>query len=78
MMLTGKYPFEITDECSPVEIYKLITNGSLHLPFFISDKSLKALLTQLLDRVPEKRLGGCYKHLKKQEFFKGIEWVIIE
>ena len=83
-MLTGRPPFynkkdkqkmlkDIVDKKVPIDSKE-----------YLSDEA-KSILTQLLERNPEQRLGG-YKRddqdddaedIKKHPFFKGINWKLI-
>jgi len=43
----------------------------------MKDPVANSFITQLLNKLPELRLGGSYTSLKKHAFLAPIEWVII-
>ncbi len=40
----------------------------------MKDKNAKKLIDQLLDHVPEKRLGGSFENLKQHMWFNNLDW----
>lgn len=73
-MLTGLPPFY--DE-NTNEMYRKILTEPLHFPHDdkIMPPTARDLLTQLLDRRPDKRLGvGGALTIKEHDFFKNIDW----
>jgi len=40
----------------------------------MSDSKAKSLIEQLLNKVPEMRLAGGYKSLKKHAWFNKFDW----
>ena len=43
----------------------------------MKDSSTNAFIIQLLNKIPDARLGGSYSSLSKHSFFNGIDWVTI-
>lgn len=72
--ICGGLPFGENAE-DPFEIYKEIVKKPLSYPAYISDKSAKCIIEQLLSKTPETRLGGSYGNLKQSEWFKDFSWV---
>ena len=72
-MLTGLPPFWHEDAD---KTRQMIIGEPLQFPnFAILDPAAKDLLTRLLDRRPECRLGtGGASEIKAHAFFKGIDW----
>ncbi|CAD8086133.1 unnamed protein product [Paramecium sonneborni] len=69
----GGLPFG-EDAEDPFEIYKEITKKKLCYPTYMSDKSAKLFIEQLLNRIPELRLGGSYQTLKQHVWFQDFQW----
>ena len=61
--LAGGVPYG-EDLDDPQEIYKQITKNERTMPEYVRDKNAIKLIDQLLDKTPEKRLGGSYDNLK--------------
>ena len=57
------------------QIYQEIVKKSITYPNFMTDKTAKTLIEQLLNKTPEVRLGGSYSSLKKNTWFKGFDFV---
>ncbi|CAD8177373.1 unnamed protein product [Paramecium pentaurelia] len=72
----GGLPFG-EDAEDPFEIYKEITKKPLSYPSYMSDKSAKVFIEQLLNRIPELRLGGSYQTLKQHIWFKDFQWDVL-
>ncbi|CAK56806.1 unnamed protein product (macronuclear) [Paramecium tetraurelia] len=72
----GGLPFG-EDAEDPFEIYKEITKKPLSYPSYMSDKSAKIFIEQLLNRIPELRLGGSYQTLKQHAWFKDFQWDVL-
>ncbi|CAD8172465.1 unnamed protein product [Paramecium octaurelia] len=72
----GGLPFG-EDAEDPFEIYKEITKKPLSYPSYMSDKSAKVFIEQLLNRIPELRLGGSYQTLKQHAWFKDFQWDVL-
>ena len=74
--LYGVFPFaNETDD--PYEIYEEIIKTSIKYPNFVKDKKVKSLINQLLNKVPEMRLGGSFASLKSHTWFDNFDWVIL-
>lgn len=75
--ICGYVPFgeEVED---PYEIYEDILNKELNFPNYITDANAKAIITQLLSKKQELRLGGSFSLLKSHPWFNGFEWVICQ
>jgi protein-serine/threonine kinase len=73
----GKTPFKGSTR---TETFENIIKGDLHFPITqnISDE-FKDLLTKLLIKIPNKRLGGTNgaEEIKEHPFFKDINWALI-
>ena len=71
-LLTGLTPFHSKD---PNKMLEQIKNNKLEFHPFFSDE-LKDLLTKILNKEPEKRIGiiNDKSDLKNHEFFKDINW----
>jgi len=74
--VVGPLPFgaEATDQMS---LFKSILKDPLVIPDFIVDESVKSLITGLLERKTEKRLGSSStgaKEIKAHEYYKGFNW----
>ena len=41
----------------------------------MKDSSTNNFIIQLLNKIPDARLGGSYSSLSKHSFFNGIDWV---
>ena len=75
--LYGIFPFaNETDD--PYEIYEEIIKTSIKYPGFVKDKKVKLLIGQLLNKVPEMRLGGSFAALKSNTWFEKFDWVFIK
>jgi cGMP-dependent protein kinase len=63
----------------PYEVYQLIThNTTLKYPKYFdptANKAAKSMMEQLLNRIPEARLGGSYATLKAHKWFEKFDWV---
>ena len=73
-MLVGDPPYFSNYE---VELLNNIQNATLKLPSNLS-KSAKLLLSSLLNRNPQKRIGAGPRgadEIKEHPFFTGIDWV---
>jgi hypothetical protein len=49
----------------------------LKFPVFMKDEKAKSLIVQLLNKIPEVRLGGSFNALKGHAFFEEIDWVYL-
>ena len=52
-----------------------ILSKPLKLPDWLKDTQTRRLITQLLSRSPEVRLGSSYAALKAHLWFNGFDWV---
>jgi len=68
-MLTGLPPFYSQDV---QEMYRKIISETLTFPAFVTEEA-RSLLSQLLERDPEKRLADP-NLIKRHPFFAGIDW----
>ncbi|CAD8120025.1 unnamed protein product [Paramecium sonneborni] len=71
--ICGGLPFGEEAE-DPFEIYKEIIKKPISYPHFMSDKSAKPFIEQLMNKIPEVRLGGSYTTLKSHTWFKDFDW----
>jgi cGMP-dependent protein kinase len=79
-LMTGMVPFG-EDVLDPYDTYKIIIEGNLNFPkefATLENEEAMALIRQLLDRVPESRLGGSFDKLKTHEWFEGFDWESLE
>ena len=69
----GLLPFgeELDD---PYEIYEEIVKKGISYPHYMNDRKAKKMIEQLLNKVPEVRLGGSYTALKNHPWFSGFDW----
>lgn len=72
--ICGYVPFAEQAE-NPYEIYEEIIKNKIRFPSFLKDKNGKKIITQLLNKTPEARLGGSYANLKASPWFDGFDWV---
>lgn len=77
-LLTGSPPFQANNHA---KIQEKIVKQKLSLPYFLSPDA-KDLLTRLLRKDPNKRLGGNKRRdlqtIKKHRFFRKIDWKALE
>lgn len=75
--LCGRVPFG--EECEdPREVYELIQKQEVKYPKYFdpnSNKLAKQLIEQLLNKIPDARLGGSYAALKAHRWFEQLDWV---
>ena len=73
--LCGYVPFG-DDMEDPYEIYEKIVKkkGKVKFPAYMSDLKARNLISQLLNKSPDARLGGSFATLKNNEFFQGFDW----
>lgn len=75
--ICGGLPFgEEADD--PFEIYKEIIKKPITYPHFMADKTAKTIIEQLMNKIPEVRLGGSYTTLKNHVWFKDFNWVRVK
>lgn len=74
--MCGMVPFgeEIED---PYELYELIIKKNLTYPTYFKDKKSQKFIEQLLNKIPDLRLGGSYVNLKANPWFDKLDWVIL-
>lgn len=71
----GYVPFA-EDAEDPYEIYEEIIKNDIKFPSHYKDKKGKKIIVQLLNKIPDARLGGSYAALKANSWFDGFDWVI--
>lgn len=74
--MCGMVPYG-EDAADPYEIYEEIQKKMLFFPNYVKDKGAKLLMTQLLSKVPELRLGSSFAALKANAWFNNFDWVLI-
>lgn len=74
-LMCGGLPFAENSE-NPYEIYEEIIKNPLVFPNFLKDKNAIDLMSQLMNKMPEMRLGGSYEELKSHSWFDGFQWVV--
>ncbi|XP_074474042.1 serine/threonine-protein kinase N2 [Sebastes fasciatus] len=75
-MMVGESPFPGDDE---EEVFDSIVNDEVRYPRFLSPASV-SLLQKLLQKEPEKRLGGGEEdasEIKRHKFFQGMDWAAL-
>lgn len=70
----GKVPFG-EDAEDPYEIYEEIIKKPILYPSFFKDRKARKVVDQLVNKVPEIRLGGSYASLKGNPWFDNFDWV---
>jgi len=73
--LCGKVPYA-DEEDDPYSIYEAILSEELAYPDFIDESNFpaKALIEQLLSKVPETRSPSGFESIKKHQYFLGFDW----
>ncbi|KAM3128079.1 hypothetical protein pb186bvf_019842 [Paramecium bursaria] len=71
--ICGGLPFGEEAE-DPFEIYKEIIKKPIQYPGYMADKTAKPFIEQLLNKIPEIRLGGSYTTIKANPWFKDLSW----
>jgi cGMP-dependent protein kinase len=71
--MCGRVPFG-EDADDPYEIYEEVITKPLTYPNFLKDKKARRLMDQLINKVPEVRLGGAYASLKAHPWFDNFDW----
>jgi len=74
--LCGGVPFA-EDADDPYEIYEEIIKKQIIYPNFLKDKKARKIIDQMLNKVPELRLGGSYESLKTHPWFSNFDWVCL-
>lgn len=72
--MCGFVPFA-EDADDPYEIYEEIIKKDIQFPAYMKDAGAKLFMAQLLNKIPEIRLGGSYNALKANQWFKAFDWV---
>lgn len=72
--MCGFVPFA-EDADDPYEIYEEIIKKDIQFPAYMKDAGAKSIMTQLLNKIPEIRLGGSFNALKANAWFKTFDWV---
>jgi len=73
--MAGFVPFG-EDAEDPLQIYQEILKNPLKFPKHMKDLKINALITILLNKNPESRLGGSFSALKKNPAFESVNWVL--
>jgi len=64
------------DISDPYAIYEeIIKKKELTFPNYLKDRLAKRMMQQLLNKVPELRLGGSFAILKANPWFEKFDWV---
>ena len=74
--MCGYVPFG-DDAEDPYDIYQDIMSKNLSYPSYMKDKKAIKLIEQLLNKIPEIRLGQSYAALKGHTWFNNFNWVFI-
>ena len=72
--MCGKVPFG-EDEDDPYFIYQEIITKKIKYPSYMKDIGAKKLMDQLINKLPDIRLGGSFAALKANNWFKNFNWV---
>lgn len=72
----GNLPFG-NDDDDPYLIYQEIIKNKYVINGKCTEIKARNMINQLLNKIPESRLGGSYAALKANAFFDGINWVRI-
>lgn len=75
--MCGMVPYG-EDATDPYEIYEEIVKQTLNFPNYVKDKLAKNLMVQLLNKIPELRLGSSFAALKANVWFNNFDWVSIQ
>jgi len=71
--MCGMVPFGEEAE-DPYEIYEEIITKPIKYPSFLKDKKARRLMDQLINKIPDLRLGGSYAALKAHPWFENFDW----
>jgi len=71
--MCGMVPFGEEAE-DPYDIYEQIITKPIKFPKYLKDMKAKTLMNQLLNKVPEVRLGGSFAALKANTWFEKFDW----
>ena len=63
------------DADDPYIIYEEIITKQIKYPSYLKDKEAKRLMEQLVNKLPDLRLGGSFAALKAHPWFKNFNWV---
>lgn len=72
--MCGMVPYG-EDANDPYEIYEEIIKQDLNYPTYVKDKLAKTMMAQLINKIPELRLGGSFAALKANKWFNNFDWV---
>jgi len=72
--MCGMVPYG-EDAADPYEIYEEINKKIISFPNYVKDKGAKMMMIQLLNKVPELRLGSSFAGLKANAWFNNFDWV---
>ena len=72
--MCGGLPFG-NDAEDPQEVCEAILTKPLRFPSFVKDLESRKIMTQLINKQPEVRLGGSYAALKAHPWFENFDWV---
>lgn len=70
----GNLPYG-EDSDDPYTIYQDIMKNPIKYPTYMTDKTAKGIIEQLMNKTPELRLGGSYSALKSHTWFRGWDYV---
>merc|ERR1712232_765612 len=74
--IVGPLPFG-ADTDDHMQIFKAIVEEPLTFPDYVTDESALALIKGLIEKRPERRLGGSSlgaKEIKEQPYYTGFGW----
>ena len=73
--MCGMVPFG-EDADDPHMIYEEIIKKTIKFPGYLKDTKAKKLMEQMINKVPELRLGGSFASLKANPWFHEFDWVM--
>ncbi|KAF4656101.1 hypothetical protein FOL47_009133 [Perkinsus chesapeaki] len=74
--ICGPLPFS-SEHDDQLELFRLIIEGPLKFPSWMRDQNAKSIISGLMTKQPEKRLGGGLlgaKEIKKHPYFKNFDF----
>ena len=72
--MCGSLPFGESSE-DPQEVCEEILTKAVKFTSYCRDKNARKFMNQLINRVPEVRLGSSYASLKAHPWFENFDWV---
>ncbi len=73
--MCGALPFGEEAE-DPQEVCEEILSKPLKIPAWLKDPQTRKMIAQLINKLPDIRLGSSYASLKANAWFEGFDWVV--